>query len=207
MSKFTDRLLQLRQEANLTQEELSNNLNLKYNLGINKGMISKYEKGLHVPGFTFVDYVADYFGVTTDYLMGRSNNKYYDDNTHDKRIPILGTISAGLPIIAQENIIGYEYTSDNCDFCLRVKGDSMINARIHDGDIVYVKKQSDVENGEIAVVIIDGEEATLKRVYKINGNVILHPENPIYKDMIFSKKDFKQVQIIGKVKYVKAEVR
>lgn len=207
MSKFTDRLLQLRQEANLTQEELSNNLNLKYNLGINKGMISKYEKGLHVPGFTFVDYVADYFGVTTDYLMGRSNNKYYDDNAHDKRIPILGTISAGLPIIVQENIIGYEYTSDNCDFCLRVKGDSMINARIHDGDIVYVKKQSDVENGEIAVVIIDGEEATLKRVYKINGNVILHPENPIYKDMIFSKKDFKQVQIIGKVKYVKAEVR
>jgi len=207
MSKFADRLLQLRQEANLTQEELSNSLNLKYNLGTNKGMISKYEKGLHVPGFTFVDYVADYFGVTTDYLMGRSNNKYYDDNTHDKRIPILGTISAGLPIIAQENIIGYEYTSDNCDFCLRVKGDSMINARIHDGDIVYVKKQSDVENGEIAVVIIDGEEATLKRVYKINGNVILHPENPIYKDMIFSKKDFKQVQIIGKVKYVKAEVR
>ena len=207
MSKFADRLLQLRQEANLTQEELSNSLNLKYNLGTNKGMISKYEKGLHVPGFTFVDYVADYFGVTTDYLMDRSNNKYYDDNTHDKRIPILGTISAGLPIIAQENIIGYEYTSDNCDFCLRVKGDSMINARIHDGDIVYVKKQSDVENGEIAVVIIDGEEATLKRVYKINGNVILHPENPIYKDMIFSKKDFKQVQIIGKVKYVKAEVR
>ena len=105
MSKFADRLLQLRQEANLTQEELSNSLNLKYDLGTNKGMISKYEKGLHVPGFTFVDYVADYFGVTTDYLMGRSNNKYYDDNTHDKRIPILGTISAGLPIIAQENII------------------------------------------------------------------------------------------------------
>lgn len=83
----------------------------------------------------------------------------------------------------------------------------MINARIHDGDIVYIRKQPDVENGEIAAVIIDGEEATLKRVYKLNGNVILHPENPTYKDMIFSKKDFKQVRIIGKVKYVKAEVK
>lgn len=139
--------------------------------------------------------------------MGRSDNKYYSDNNQDKRIPVLGTISAGNPIIAQENIIGHEYTSDNCDFCLRVKGDSMINARIHDGDIVYIRKQPDVENGEIAAVIIDGEEATLKRVYKLNGNVILHPENPTYKDMIFSKKDFKQVRIIGKVKYVKAEVK
>lgn len=67
MSKFSERLLQLRQESNLTQEELSTNLNVKYGLGINKGMISKYEKGLHVPGFTFVDHAADYFGVTTDY--------------------------------------------------------------------------------------------------------------------------------------------
>ena len=207
MSKFSDRLLQLRQEANLTQEELSNSLNLKYNLGTNKGMISKYEKGLHVPGFTFVDYAADYFGVTTDYLMGRSDNKYFLDSIHDRRIPILGAISVGSLIIAQEDIIGYEYTSDDCDFCLKAKGDSMINARICDGDILYVKKQSDVESGEIAIVITDGEKATPKRVYKVNGNVILHSENPTYKDMVFSKKDFKQVRIIGKVKYVKAEVR
>lgn len=207
MSKFSDRLFHLRNESGLTQDELSVNLNEKYGLDINKGMISKYEKGIHVPGFTFIDYLADYFGVTTDYLMGRTENKYFADNINGRQLPVLGTISAGQPIMLHENILSYEYSSDNCDFCLKVKGDSMTGARIYDGDIVYIHKQPDVENGEIAAVIIDGDEAAIKRVYKVNGSVILHAENPAYKDMVFSKKDFKQVKIIGKVRYVKAEVK
>lgn len=207
MSRFSDRLFHLRNESGLTQEDLSNNLNEKYGLDINKGMISKYEKGINVPGFTFIDYLADYFGITTDYLMGRTDNKYFSDNVGGKQIPILGTISAGQPIMVNENVVGYEHSSDNCDFCLKVKGNSMTGARIYDGDIVFVHKQPDVENGEIAAVIVDGEEVTLKRVYKVNGTVILHAENPEYKDLVFSKKDFKQVKILGKVRYVKAEVK
>lgn len=206
MSFFSDRLHQLRTEADLSQEALGENLKAKYGIVTNKGMLSKYENGVHVPGFTVVDFIADYFGVTTDYLMGRTDNKYGNDGNTEKRIPILGTISAGQPILAVENIIGYEYTSDSCDFCLKVKGDSMIGARIHDGDIVFIHKQPDVENGEIAAVIIDGEEATLKRILKIDGAIILHPENVAYKDLVFGKKDIKQIRILGKVRYFKAEV-
>jgi repressor LexA len=207
MSKFSERLTQLREESGLVQEELSSRINEKYELSTNRGMISKWEKGINVPGWTFVDHLADFFGVTTDFLSGRSDNKYYADCVHDKKIPVLGTISARSPITVQENIIGYEYTFDNCDFCLKVKGDSMIGARICDGDTIFIHRQPDVENGEIAAVTIDGEEATLKRVYKVNGSIILHAENPSYKDLIYSKKDFKQVKILGKARYIKTEVR
>ena len=206
MSKFSDRLFTLRKENNLTQEEISALLRDKYNQDTNKGMISKYEKGIHMPGFTIVDCLADIFGVTTDYLMGRSDNKYFSDNITGRRIPILGTIAAGQPIAAMENVIGYEYTDDNCDFCLKVKGDSMTGARIYDGDTVFIHKQPDVESGEIAAVMLD-EDVTLKRVLKIDGTIILHPENPNYKDLIFSKKDYKQITVLGKVRYFKAEVK
>jgi repressor LexA len=98
-------------------------------------------------------------------------------------------------------------SNERLDFCLKVKGNSMTGARIHDGDTVFVREQPDVENGEIAVVMIDDEEATLKRVYKINGNIILHPENPEYKDMIFSSKDKGRIKVLGKAAYFKSEVR
>jgi repressor LexA len=201
------RLFHLRTENKMTQDELCKILSEKYDYEINKSMISRYEKGIHEPNYYFIDLVSSVFGVTSDYMMGRSDNKYFSDNTAQRKVPILGTIAAGLPITATENILGYEYTDDNCDFCLKVKGDSMIGARIYDGDIVFIRKQPDIESGEIAAVIIDNEEATLKRILKVNGTVILHPENPNYKDLIFTKKDFKQVKILGKVRYFKAEVK
>lgn len=201
------RLLQIRKENKLTQNEICKILKERYEYEIDKSLISRYEKGIHEPNYYFIDLFADIFGLTTDYVMGRSNNKYYSDNIGIRKIPILGTIAAGAPIIATENITGYETTDDNCDFCLKVKGDSMIGARIFDGDIVFVHKQPDVESGEIAAVIIDNEEATLKRVLKINGTIILHPENPVYKDMVFDKKSFKQVRVLGKVRYFKSEVK
>ena len=83
----------------------------------------------------------------------------------------------------------------------------MINARIFDGDTVFFKNQPDVENGEIAAVQINGEAVTLKRVYKIDGNIILRPENPNYKDIIFSKKDKKDFKILGKAIFFKSEVK
>lgn len=207
MSLFSDRLYTLRKENNLSQEELAKKLNEKYGMKTHKGTISKFESGQQIPGFSFVDNIADYFGVTSDYLMGRTDNKYYADNIGENKIPVLSTITNNAPIVITENIIGYEYTNDNCDFCLKVKGDSMSGARILDGDIVFIHAQSDVESGEIAAVIINNEEATLKRVLKIDGAIILHSENPNYKDLVFSKKDIKNIRILGKVRYFKAEVK
>ncbi len=116
-----------------------------------------------------------------------------------KKIPLLGTIACGEPILAAENIEALINADENlnADFALRCKGDSMINARIFDGDIVYIREQPDVEDGEIAAVLI-GEEATLKRVYKYPSKVVLRPENPLYDDMIYSKEEMNEVRILGK---------
>jgi repressor LexA len=135
--------------------------------------------------------------------------KYVDNTERFKKVPIIGTIACGNPILAQEYIEGYEYVRENVkvDFCLRAKGDSMIGARILDGDIVYVRKQPGVENGEIAVVLIDMEEATLKRVYKLDGTIILRAENPNFPDKVFNKKEARAINIIGKAILFRSEVR
>ena len=210
IEQFGDRLYRLRKEKDLTMDELAKAINMQdENANLNKSIISRYENNIHKPSrFTIVEDLANFFGVTTDYLMCRTNDKYGEDIKY-KEIPILGVIAAGVPILAQQDIIGYEYINPNedIDFCLKVKGDSMIGARIYDGDIVYIRRQPEVENGEIAAVQIDGEEATLKRIYIVGGNIILHPENPIYKDKIFSRKDKKMVQILGKAICFKSEVK
>lgn len=131
---------------------------------------------------------------------------------HSVRIPILGAVHAGLPTLAVENIEGYE-TVDASEICtgyeyfyLRVEGDSMINARIYPNDLVFVRKQSDIESGDIAVVIVDEDTATLKRVLKKESRIILKAENPAYPPMIFSTNDSSRIQIIGKVLHVKFQV-
>lgn len=116
-----------------------------------------------------------------------------------KEIPLLGKIACGDPITAVENIEDYvevpEFTY--ADFALTCQGDSMINARINDGDIVYIRQQPEVENGEIAAVLIDGE-ATLKRVFYGKGTIMLQAENPTYQPMMFSKEEILDVRILGK---------
>lgn len=116
-----------------------------------------------------------------------------------KKVPLLGSIAAGQPIYVCEDSQTYVEVDEknNIDFCLKVKGDSMVDARICDGDIVFVRKQPVVENGEIAVVLID-DEATLKRFYKTDGGVILKPENSKYQPMYYTAKDFRQVRVLGK---------
>lgn len=120
-----------------------------------------------------------------------------------KKVPLLGTIACGEPILATENIESYiDMDSDvHADFALRCQGDSMINARIMDGDIVYIRKQDIVENGEIAAVLMDDcseSQATLKRVYISDDKIRLCAENPNYQDMIFFEEDMNKVRIIGK---------
>ena len=116
-----------------------------------------------------------------------------------RRVPLLGTIACGDPITATENQEGDVEIPENirADFALQCKGDSMINARIFDGDIVYIREQPMVEDGEIAAVLI-GDEATLKRVHLYDDHIVLEAENPKYRPYTYWGEDMNTVRILGK---------
>lgn len=116
-----------------------------------------------------------------------------------KKVPLIGAIACGEPILAVENIDSYINMAEdiNADFALKCKGDSMINARIFDGDYVYIRTQEDVDDGEIAAVLI-GDEATLKRVHKYPGKLVLSPCNPMYNDLIYQNEQLNEIRILGK---------
>lgn len=115
-----------------------------------------------------------------------------------RRIPLIGTIACGTPITAEENYDGDVDLPDTirADFALRCKGDSMINARIFDGDICYIRRQPTVENGQIAAVLID-DEATLKRVRLFDDHIVLEPENPQFRPLVYWGEEMAAVSILG----------
>lgn len=203
MSKCGERIREMRTANNWDVRDLAPMV------GTSIASISRWENGVNMPKAKDIEAMAKIFNVNPVWLMGLDDvPKYVVNNTESKPIPVVGAIAAGQPITASEYIESYEYVDEDSsvDFCLRVRGDSMKNARIHDGDIVYVRKQSDVDSGEIAVVLINDEDATLKRVIKDEKGVVLMPENPDYSPMIFRKSDMKNVKILGKVMAVKFEV-
>ena len=127
-----------------------------------------------------------------------------------KRLPILGEIACGEPIYASEDHENYILAGSDidADFCLRAKGESMINARIWDGDIVFIRAQQQVENGEIAAVII-GDEATLKRVYYYpqQNRLMLNAENPAFAPLIYIGDELRQIKILGKAVAFQSNVK
>ena len=143
--------------------------------------------------------------ISCGYIQSTSFSK----NNSIIKLPIIGSVHAGNPTFSEDYIEGYESIdiselNPSYDYIyIRVEGNSMINARIHDGDIVLVRKQADVENGDIAVVVIDNESATLKRILKKQNILVLQPENPAYSSYIFSGEEQNRVRIIGKVIHVK----
>lgn len=187
MSTFATVLQKLLQEKNMKQSELARLTK------INKSSISEYLSSNYQPKYKNILKIAEVLNV--------SPTVFLEDTSADrevKHLPILGKIAAGIPILAQENIEGYlPYDGNDADFCLRIHGDSMINARINDGDIVFIKQQSTVENGEIAAVLVN-DSATLKRVYFLDNKIQLRSENPKYKPMIFSKNNCDDFRILGK---------
>ena len=200
MNTFSERFCEALSIRNITAAELSRKLN------INEGTISQYKKGLYEPKQRRLQAIAEVLNVSIPWLMGadvpmdcRADNIIPIDKV--KKIPILGHIACGDPILAEENIEGYilEIKGVKSDFALVCKGDSMINARIFDGDIVYIKEQPSVENGQIGAVLIDGE-ATLKRVYYYpeKETLILKAENTKLDDFIFIGSELENVKIIGK---------
>lgn len=199
-----------RQQLKMTQTDLA--LKMGY---ADKSMIAKIEKGnVDLPQSKILAF-ANVLETTPGELMGwdyEAEPTETVDNIYklDKiKLPMLGKVACGEPIFADEDRESYIMigTDIGADFCLQCQGDSMINARIHDGDIVFVKKTDIVENGEIAVVIID-DEATLKRFfyYREQNLVILKPENPKYQDIILTGEQLNQVRVIGKAVAFQSDV-
>ena len=151
--------------------------------------------------------LAEYFGVSTDYILGKSNNRNNDIAV--SKIPILGTVKAGYDWLAEENIIDYITLKENIPnvdeyYALRITGDSMLPL-LAEGDLVIVHDQDDVESGQTAVVLINGEEATVKKVVKTNEGIELHAMNPYYPVKKFTFEDMQKipVKIIGRVREAK----
>ncbi len=185
MSTFKQILRKLRTEQNLTQKELADKL------GISKSAVSMYELGNREPDFETEEAFARFFDVSIEYLRFGTTSK--------NPIPLLGSIACGIPILAEQNYKEYVSPPEGvrADFALRCEGDSMINARIFSGDIVYLKAQTDVDDGQIAAVIID-DEATLKRVRKYEGKVVLQAENPLYSNIVIEDDLLEKAHIIGR---------
>lgn len=199
-----------RQQLKMTQTDLA--LKMGY---ADKSMIAKIEKGnVDLPQSKILAF-ANVLETTPGELMGwdyEAEPTETVDNIYklDKiKLPMLGKVACGEPIFADEDRESYIMigTDIGADFCLQCQGDSMINARIHDGDIVFVKKTDIVENGEIAVVIID-DEATLKRFfyYREQNLVILKPENPKYQDIILTGEQLNQVKVLGRAVAFQSDV-
>ena len=194
-------LHRLRKEKRLTLQEVADAL------GTSKQTIHRYERGVitNIPPEK-IKTLAELLEVTPAQLMG-----WESEDARPlargimpitmKRLPILGDIACGEPIYASEEHESYACADENldADFCLRAHGDSMTGARIHDGDIVFIRSQSAVDNGEIAAVIID-DEATLKRVYFYpdEEKLILSPENPKYAPLVYMGGELESIKIIGK---------
>ena len=209
MATFAERLKSLRREKGWSQQRLADELDLS------KSSVNMYERGEREPGFETMEAIADLFNVDMNYLYGRTDIKIADPivlapKKHTippgfepmpkmKKIPLIGSIACGEPITAEQNIEKMVDVPENirCDFSLTCHGDSMVDAGIHDKDVVYIRIQPEVENGEIAAVRIDGE-ATLKRVYYNPGTLTLMPANPAYAPMIYTGSQLEEVHIEGK---------
>ena len=184
----------------------------KYNVRLAKNDLSQYVSGKVEPGQEKLTMLGLALNVSEAWLMGYDvpmerekkspTAKNISPIPEFVQKPRLGAIACGRPILAEQNIEGYDAVPDwvKCDFTLVCKGDSMIGARIRDGDVVCIKAQPTVENGQIAAVLIDAaydEEATLKRVRYTDGGIVLWPENPAYEPMSFTGTDAERVHILG----------
>lgn len=195
-----ERIKRRRQELGLTVDEVA------VKLGKNRATVYRYESDeIENMSITILEPLAQALTVSPAYLMGweKEINQY-----KTKKVPLLGTIAAGEPIYVNEEYGTYIVVDANlnADFALTIKGDSMIDARIMDGDIVFIHKQDEVENGDIAAVLID-DEATLKRFYRNDGGVILKPENSMYQPRYYTEKDFRDIRILGKALLFQSKVR
>lgn len=198
MSEIYERIKKRRQELGLTIEELAQKMGYK-----DKSSISKIENGkADIPQSKVVAF-ARALNTTTSYLVGVDELAIppgFEPIPKMQKVPLVGHIACGQPITAEENLEGYidAPAEKQIDFALTCHGDSMIDAGIHDGDTVYIRKQGEVENGQIAAVRID-EEATLKRVYYYpeDTKIVLQPANVAYAPQVYVGEELEAISIEG----------
>ena len=192
---FGSNLRRLRLERGMSMAQLA------AAVGTSRQTIHRYESGVitNVP-HERIAHLADALTTRPELLMGWDEPAFHEESA-TVRIPLLGRIACGEPLFASEEYESY-VTADrslHADFCLYACGDSMRDARIHDGDLVFVRMQETVDDGEIAVVLID-EEATLKRVYydAKEKRLVLMPANPEFAPMVYTGEALSHIRILGK---------
>ncbi len=202
MKMFCERLKKMRIEKNLTQTEIAKMIY------ISQPAYSKYEMGTASPNPETLKKLAEVLNVSVDYLIG---NDVPPERPGYVRIPVLGRVAAGIPIDAIEEVIDWEDISvdevgNGEYFGLQIKGQSM-EPKISDGDVVIVRRQPDVDSGDIAVVLVNGNDATVKRIKKSPQGVTLIPSNPAYEPMYYSNEEIESlpVTILGKVVELRAK--
>lgn len=194
------RLKALREENGLTQKELADKLSLT------PKAISFYELGSREPSGEVLIKMAHILHTTTDYLLGDTKIKSPEYNHKGVRIPVLGRVVAGIPIEAIQEVLDYEEISESMAntgefFALQVHGASM-EPTLKDGDIVIVRKQPTVNSGEIAIVLVNGNDATVKEIKESSSGITLIGHNvAVFTPQFYSNKEIEQlpVQIIGRV--------
>jgi repressor LexA len=196
LAELGQRIKEKRIEQDMSQEQLAQKVGYK-----SRSSINKIELGKSDISQTMIKMIATALNTTPSYIMGWESDMPSNilPLPQTRPVPMLGTIACGEPILAEQNIEAYVNVNADipADFALKCKGDSMINARIFDGDIVYIRRQADVDDGEIAAVLID-TEATLKRVHKYPNKLVLSPCNPMYDDLIYTAEQLDSVRILGK---------
>ena len=200
---FKTRLKQLRNERGISQRQLAEFLKVA------PSTISMYENGQREPNFEVLESLADFFNVDLNYLLGKTNKttKIILDSESSKgiKIPVLGTVPAGIPITAVEDILDYEEIPKSWEnqgefFGLKIKGDSMYPT-LENGDVVIVRKQSTADNGDTVVVMVNGDDATCKRYERSDTGIMLIPNNNAYAPAFYTNEEIETLPltIIGKV--------
>lgn len=212
--RTADRLKEIMERRDLKQIDivrLCEPYSKEYGIRMGKSDISQYVSGKVEPGQDKLTILGLALNVSEAWLMGYDVPMARDSGlmpVEVQRVPLLGDIACGEPIVANQTYDVYVQAGGTvkCDFCLRAHGDSMIGARIHDGDIVFVHEQPTVENGEIAAVIID-DETTLKRFYAYSNKIVLQAENPKYEPIVYVGEEIEHVHILGKAVAFQSDVR
>lgn len=175
---------------------------LSESLGISYSTISDWINGKAYPRIDKIEMMANYFGINKSDLV---EEHFIEEKSQGLKIPVLGTVAAGIPISAVEDILDYEeiplaWQNQGEFFALKIKGDSM-EPRMESGDVVIVKQQSDANSGDTVIVLVNGDDATCKKLQKTDNGIMLVSTNPKYPPMFYSTEDIrtKPVVILGKV--------
>ncbi len=215
MKTTRERLLEIMKERHLRQVDvlkLCKPYCAEYGIKIYKSELSQYISGKNEPKQKKLLILSKALNVSIPYLMGFDVPARVEmppelmPVEYNKKLPILGSVACGIPNFEDEVFFGCVDTDVKADFCLYARGDSMINAGIFDGDLVFVKQQPIVGNGQIAVISINNE-ITLKRFYDYKTKIVLRPENPDFQELVFDVSKFIDFRILGLVVAVQRQIR